>query len=397
MGVSNLGDGVHLTALPLFAATITRDPRLIALVGVAGSLPWLVFGLLAGGIVDRVNHRRLLIRVDVMRAAVVAILVIAVAAGWARLWLLFLVTLLLGIGETLFDTGSAAFVPSVIEPSRLAWANGRLQSVQIIGNQLAGPAIGGLLFAASQSSPFALNAVSFAVSAVVLGRLRRPPNTAADDGAIAKPTSSLRAEVADGMRFLLRNPSLRVLAIVVGVWNLFGHLGDSVFVLYAQDVLGLDSRGYGFLIGAISVGSVISAVVASRFIDRFGQAAVLHLAITSFAIFTLLVSFTDGAVLAAPCFFMVGLTSYAWNVASSSIRQTLIPREYLGRVISAYMVIAVGTAPIGMVAGGLLAKWLGYRPLYAISGVALSVTALAAWRPLTTIAHEAEAAAAAAS
>ena len=338
---------------------------------------------------DRVDKGRLLVRVDIVRVALVAGLVTAIVMDLGRLWLLFLVTLLLGVGETLFDTGATAFVPSVITPSRLPWANGRLQSVRVMGNDLIGPAFGGLLFAAAPSSPFVLNAVSFAVSAVVLSRIR-PAEKVVEEGQPVR-TSSMRSEIMDGVRLLARDPSLRVLAIIVGVWNLFGHLGDSIFVLYAQDVLGLDSRGYGFMIAGISVGSVISTLLASRFIDRFGQTAVLHLASTSFGLFTLLVASTNRAAVAIVCFFTVALTSYAWNVVSSSIRQTLIPAEYLGRVISAYMVIAVGTSPIGMFAGGFLAKWLGYRRLFAISGSVMLLTSIVAWRSLTRIAHQADA------
>jgi MFS family permease len=391
MGVSNLGDGVQLTALPLLAATITRDPRLIALVGVAGTVPWLVFGLLAGGIVDRVDHRRLLIRVDIVRAAIVGALVAAVVTGWTPLWLLFLLSLLLGVGETLFDTGASAYLPSVIEPGRLPLANGRLQAVRLVGNELAGPAIGGLLFAAMASSPFGLNAVSFAISAVVLGRLKRGSGVHTRVVQAETRVTTLWAEIADGMRFLLRHRSLRALAIIVVVWNLFGSLSDGVFVLYAQDVLGLGSRGYGFMIGGIAIGATLSSLLASRVIERFGQGAVLHLAISSAGVLTLLVSLTTRVALAVPWFFLMALTGYAWNVVSSSLRQTLIPTEYLGRVISAYLVIGVGTTPIGMLAGGALAKWLGYRPLFAVSGAALTITAIAAWRPLSHIVSHAEA------
>jgi MFS family permease len=190
---------------------------------------------------------------------------------------------------------------------------------------------------------------------------------------------------------------LRVLAIIVGAWNLFGHLGDAVFVLYAQDVLGLSSREYGLMNAIIAGGAAISTLVASRIIDRFGKAAVLHTAIVSASVPTVLVSLTTNVAIAVSLFFFMTLMSYAWNVVSSSLRQSLIPKEYLGRVISAYFVIAMGTTPIGALAGGLLAKWLGYRPLFAISGTALTVLAIVAWRPLTRVVQHADAALAAVS
>jgi MFS family permease len=389
--VSNLGDGVHLIALPLLAATLTRDPRLVALLGVAGSLPWLVFGLVSGGIVDRVDIHRLMVRVDLVRALITAVLVVVVARGRASMWILLIVTLLLGIGETLFDTAAQAYVPSVVPLSKLPWANGRIQSARVVANELVGPGVGGLLFAWMTALPFGVNAVSFLGSSAILGRRHRPAVVPATGLLDERRTSSLRSEIADGMRFLVRHRSLRVLAIVVGAWNLFGHFGDAVFVLYAQDVLGLSSRGYGLMNAVIAGGAAISALLASRVIDRFGQAAVLHTAIASASIPTLLVSLTTNVTIVASLFFFMTLMSYAWNVVSSSLRQALIPKEYLGRVISAYFVIAMGTTPIGAIIGGLLAKWLGYRPLFAISGTALTVVAIVSWRPLTRLVNEANA------
>jgi MFS family permease len=395
--VSNLGDGVHVIAPPLLAATLTRDPRLISLLGVAGSLPWLVFGLVSGGIVDRADLHRLMVRVDIVRAFITGALVVAVGTGRASMWLLLVVTLLLGIGETLFDTASQAYVPSVVSLSRLPWANGRIQSARIVTNELVGPAIGGLLFAWVRAVPFVMNAVSFFGSSIILGRRRSPPAVASPDSASIARGSTLRSEIADGMRFLAHDRSLRMLAIIVGAWNLFGHLGDAVFVLYAQDVLGLSSRQYGLMNAVIAGGAAISTLVASRVIDRFGKAAVLHTAIVSASVPTVLVSLTTNVAIVVSLFFFMTLMSYAWNVVSSSLRQSLIPKEYLGRVIAAYFVIAMGTTPIGALAGGLLAKWLGFRPLFAISGTALTVLAIVSWRPLTRVVHHANAAIVAAS
>jgi MFS family permease len=384
--VSNIGDGIHLTALPLLTVTLTRDPRLVSLIAVVGMLPVLVFGLLAGGIVDRVDRRSLLVRVDVARLAVVVGLVVLVATKQVRFWQLLVVSFALGVGETLFDTGAQAYLPSVVSGKRLAWANGRLQSARIVGNALVGPAVGGVTFAAWSSLPFALNAVSFAGIPALLGR--RSMSVPSTD---AKPSSSMWSDIVEGLRFLRGHRSLRTLALAVGAWNLVGTLAEGVFVLYATDVLGLGSRGYGLLISATSIGGVASALLASRAIERFGQRAVLHLAIGSFGVLHIPVAFTSNVVIAGTCFFLVGLTAYAWNVVSSSLRQTLIPDEYLGRVISAYMVIAGGTTPVCLLLGGVLAKWLGFRPLFAVSGVSMMIVAAAAWRPLARTVADAEA------
>jgi hypothetical protein len=239
--VSNLGDGVTLVAGPLLAASLTRDPRLVAGLAVAQRLPWLLFSLLSGALVDRLDRRLLMVRVDAVRCVVVGLLGVAVLADVATLPLLYVVFFALGTAETLFDNAAVSILPAVVPREQLARANGRLLGVQMVANELVAPPLGGLLFATAAAVPFLLDAGSFAAAAALVAamsgrfRVERPEGSAA---------TTLRDEIAEGVRWLARNRLLRILAIAIALMNLTLSATLSISVLYAQERLGLGSVGY---------------------------------------------------------------------------------------------------------------------------------------------------------
>ncbi|HEU4397592.1 MAG TPA: MFS transporter, partial [Actinomycetota bacterium] len=194
--MSNLGDGVTLVAGPLLAASLTRDPRLVAGLAVAQRLPWLLFSLVSGALVDRLDRRLLMVRVDAARCLAVALLGVAVLADAASLPLLYVVFFALGTAETLFDNAAVSILPAVVPRDQLARANGRLLGVRMVANELVAPPLGGLLFAAAAAVPFLLDAGTFAAAAALVAamggrfRVERPEGSA--------PTT-LRAEIAEGV------------------------------------------------------------------------------------------------------------------------------------------------------------------------------------------------------
>lgn len=214
-GVSTLGDGVREVALPLLAVTVTRDPALVAAVSVAGRLPWLLLSLVSGALVDRLDRRRVMGTVDVVRAGIVLSLALAVAVGLTSVALLCIIAFALGTGETLFDNAAQAIMPSVVRRDQLESANSRLYAAQVASFEFVGPPLGALLFATAAEVPFVVDGVSFAVAALVLtmaGSYRpvRP----------AGPPARLRAEIVEGLRWLWNHRPLRTLGLMLGVWNL---------------------------------------------------------------------------------------------------------------------------------------------------------------------------------
>jgi MFS family permease len=198
--ISNLGDGVYATALPLLAATLTRDPLLVSLVSFAEWLPWLLFGLLSGALLDRWDRRRVMWAVDAARFAVVGGLALAVFLDQATIALLGVAGFLLGTGQTLVDTGAQSILPALVsrDARRLQRANGRMIGAQVVTQELAGPPVGGFLFSVAAWVPFAVDAASFAAGSALVASIRGDLGPAAGDPVPGGRRTSLRAEIAEG-------------------------------------------------------------------------------------------------------------------------------------------------------------------------------------------------------
>ena len=260
-GVSNLGEGVYVTALPLLAATLTREPLPVSAVVFAEWLPWLLFGLLAGALLDRWDRRRVMWVVDAGRFAAVGAFAVAVLAGWASIPLLMVTGFLLGSGQTLVDTASQALIPTLVsrDRRRLERANGRLQGTQIVAQELAGPPAGGFLFSAAAWLPFGVDALSFAASSALVASI--PTRRTAPAGSDTKASTAtgqrptLRADIAVGLRWLARHQVLRAMALLAAGVNLLSIAHGAILVLFAQERLGLGSVGFGLLLTASAVGA----------------------------------------------------------------------------------------------------------------------------------------------
>jgi MFS family permease len=379
--VSNLGDGVTLVAGPLLAASLTRDPRLVAGLAVAQRLPWLLFSLVSGALVDRLDRRWVMVRVDAVRAVVIGLLGVAVLAGVATLPLLYAVFFALGTAETLFDNAAVSILPAVVSKDQLARANGRLLGAQMVANELAGPPLGGLLFATAAAVPFLLDAGSFAAAAALVAamggrfRVERPSGAA--------PTT-LRSEIAEAVRWLARHRLLRILAVAIALMNLTLSATVSISVLYAQERLGLGSVGYGLLLSSLAVGGISASLVAERVIGWLGPATTMRLGLVIESSTHLVLALARSPYLVGAVFALFGFHAMTWSVISVSLRQELIPSRLLGRVNSAYAVFGFGSLSLGAVAGGVLAARYGLTAPFWCSFVAMSLLTLACWPILST-------------
>jgi MFS family permease len=374
--VSNLGDGVTLVAGPLLAASLTRDPRLVAGLVVAQRLPWLLFSLLSGALVDRLDRRRVMVTVDAARAAAIGVLGVAVVADAASLPLLYAVFFALGTAETLFDNAAVSILPAVVPKDQLARANGRLLGAQMVANELVAPPLGGLLFAAAAAVPFLLDAGSFAAAAALVAamggrfRVERPEGGAA---------TTLRAEIAEGVRWLARHRLLRVLAVAIALMNFTLSAALSIFVLYAQERLGLGPVGYGVLLASLAVGGITASLVAERVIGWLGPATVLRLGLVIESSTHLVLALARSPLLVGAVTAVFGFHAMTWSVISVSLRQELIPPRLLGRVNSAYGLFGVGSLALGAVAGGMVAARFGLTAPFWCSFAAMTLLTLVCW------------------
>jgi MFS family permease len=386
--ISTLGDGMYLAALPLLAAQLSRDPLAVSAVTFASWLPWLLVALASGALVDRRDRRRVLWTVDLGRGVLVGVMAVLVWAGWVSIWLLATVGFLLGVGQTLFDSAVLAIIPALVsrERGRLERANGRLGAVMTAGQQLAGPPAGAVGFTVAAWLPFAADAASFAASAVLLAGLRG--RFTAEQPKVGTPTS-LRTEIAEGLRFLLGHRVLRALAGMVGAYSLVYMAGVAILVLFAQQELGLGNVGFGLLLAAIAVGGLPGNLLAPAVGQRLRAGTLLIGGTLVTAAAWLAAGLAPTAWVAAAALVVVGVVGSIWDVAQLSLRQVLIPDRLLGRVISAFRLIGFGPAPVGALLGGVLGRTLGLRSPFVLGAVVLVVVALLALPAINTRSVEA--------
>jgi MFS family permease len=353
---SNLGDGVTMVAAPLLAATLTRDPFLVASLTLAHRLPWMLFTLVAGALVDRLDRRRVMWAVDAARAAVIGLLSAAVYLGWANLLLLYAVFFALGALETFFDNAAQAILPAVVGREQLEKANGRLFGAQVVTNEFAGPPLGGFLFAAAAAVPFLLNAGTFAAAAVLVLAMRGSYRPRKEVGA---PATTLAAEIGEGLRWLWSRPLLRTLAIMLGVINAMYAAVQAILVLFALEVLGLGEVGFGALLTAGAAGGLLGSFVAEPVTVRIGHGRALLAAVLVSAAALAGIALTANPFVVGAMFLVSGVSAVVWNVITVSLRQSIIPERLFGRVNSAYRLLGWGGMSLGALLGGLLASILG--------------------------------------
>jgi MFS family permease len=369
--VSNLGDGVRLAALPLLAATLTRDPGLVAGLTVMLWLPWLLLSLVAGAVVDQVDRRRLMAAAQGLRMMVVALLGVTVWMGWAGLPLLYAVAFLLGTAETFFDTAAQAIIPSVVAPPQLEPANARLIGAEIVANQFAGPPLGALLFGVAAAVPFLLDAVTFAVAAVLLVALRGSFRPIQDD-----TRHRLGRRISEGLSWLWRHRLLRAVTVMVALVNLFYSSTGAILVLFALEILGLNEFGFGVLLAMFAVGASLGTVAAHRVTRVLGPGTV---ALTAFSVggaAQVAIGLSSRPVAVGAMMAVQGIGFAIFNVTFRSLRQAVVPDRLLGRVVSSQRAFGYGAVPAGAAFGGLVAGALGLRAPFLVAGVALVLVAL---------------------
>jgi len=371
--ISNLGDGVTLVAGPLLAASLTRDPALVAGLAFAQRLPWLLFSLVSGALVDRFDRRRLMAMVDFFRTGTIGILGLAVLSGWASIPLMYGVFLFLGTAETLFANASLAILPSVVSKVHLEKANGRLFAAELVANDFAGRSLGGVLYAVAASIPFLLDAGTFAASAALILALRGRYRVPRPEGMLEK---TLVGEISEGLVWLLRHRLLFALAIMLGVGNLTFSATSSILVLFAGEILDLGSVGYGLLMTAGGVGGVLGSLFAERIGSLFGTGRTLFLAMLLQAPVFAAIALSGNPFVVGAMIALEGGVAFVWNVLTFALRQVLVPDELTGRVTSVYRLLGVGSGAFGALIGGLLAREAGLVAPYWFAAAVMVVAAV---------------------
>jgi MFS family permease len=371
--ISSTGDGAFVAALPLLAVAITKDPRLVAVVTAATYLPWMGLSLPVGALVDRCDRATLMWRAQAVQAAVVAAVAILIVFRQANIAVLGVAGLLLGSAEVVFSNAAQSVLPDLVPPELLPKANGSQQISLTVGESFLGPPVGSLLFAAAAALPFGLDAASFAASSALVATLPRSSKS-------AKGTSrpKIRAQIAEGLRWLTRHRLLRVVAVLLGVNNFANQMGQAILVLFATQTLHIDTRGYGFLLAASAVGSVLGGLVNPMLTRWLGMLPSLIISGAMEAAVFVGIGLAPSAAVAAVLLAVRGFDVAMWNVVTVSLRQRIVPSALLGRVNSAYRMLGWGLMPAGALVGGFVAHAAGLRTPYIVAGLLCGLSMLAA-------------------
>ncbi|MBA2719312.1 MAG: MFS transporter [Chloroflexi bacterium] len=380
--VTNIGDGIVLAAGPLLVASQTQDPFLVSLAVVAGYAPHLVFGLIAGVVADRQDRRRIVVGVNLFRALVLVVLTAMIATEVVNIALVLATLFVLGTAETFADASSSTLIPSLVAREDLGVANARQQGATLLLNQLAMPPIGAFLFVAAMALPFGVNAVGYALGAVLVSRIVGSTQAVRPEG-----PSHLRAEIAEGVRWLVHHPPMRTLALTIVLFNVTYGAAGSVLVLYAGQRLGMDEVGFGLITTAIAVGGIIGTVCYGWLERRFALADLMRVGLVIETVTHLILALTTSSQVVLATFVVFGAHAFVWGTTSTVVRQRAVPDALMGRVGSVYRIAIMGGIVIGTPIGGLLARQFGITAPFWFGFIGSALLVVILWRQFALIVH----------
>ncbi len=381
------GDGIRGAALPLFTAISTRSPLAVSAVATAEVLPWLLVALPAGALVDRCSPRRVVLTAHSLRSLVAAGLSVAVFTGHAGIPVLVGAAFLLTCGETFADSAFQLLLVELSGRERLERANSLYVMAETLGLDLGGPLLAALLFAWQPGACFGLNALTFVISAGCVAAL--PEITVSRDipgpRAAAEP---MRKQVAEGARFLLRHRTLRTLVTAVVASAVAVSAANALVSLYAVQTLAVRAALVPTLWVAQALGTLFAAWLVPRLAARFGDGRIMVVALGLLGVAFIAVGAIPVAVAVWVAYLLVGVGAGGWNVLSATRRQRLTPSALMGRITSAYRMLAWGLMPLGAALAGPLAKATSLATVFVVVGGIVVVVAIAAARPLARTAPE---------
>lgn len=378
--VSQVGDGIALAAGPLLIASQTHDPFLVAMGGLLQRLPWLLFGLYAGVLADRLDRRLMVIVVDLVRVAVLVLLVAAIATGWVSIGLVLVALFLFGTAEVFADTTSSTLLPMVVDKRDLGIGNARLSAGFVTINQMLGPPLGAALFAAGMVWPFVTQAVCVLLGALLIAKMRLP----------ATPTPERKRvlhDIVEGVRWTWQNAAVRTLTLTIVTFNITFGAAWSVLVLYSLKTLGMGEVGFGLLTTAGAVGGLLGIASYDWLEKRFSLGDIMRAGLIIETFTHLALALNRSGVGAMVILFVFGAHAFVWGTTSRTVRMRAVPTEFQGRVGSVYMVGVFGSMVVGTGLGGVIAGMWGITAPFWFAFVGSGVLVLLIWKQMPHIAH----------
>jgi predicted MFS family arabinose efflux permease len=331
---------------------------------------------------DRLDRRVLVMSVDAARAVVLVGLCAVIVSGHVSIGPVMVALVLLGTAEVFADTTSGTLAPMLVDKADLGIANARLMAGFVTVNQLVGPALGAVFFTLGSALPFGVQAVAVALGAVLISRIGTPRG-----GVREVVDTHVRHDIADGVRWLLNNPPVRTLALVIVTFNITWAMPWSVLVLWALQRVGMDEAGFGLLTTLSALGGIVGTFTYGRLERAVPLALLMRSVLLCEVVFHLLMALTTTPWAAYLLMFFFGAYAFVWGTLSNAVRQRAVPAEFQGRVGSVYMICVMGGMLLGSLLGGLVARTWGVGAPWWFAFVGSGVTLALVWRALGHIAH----------
>lgn len=390
--LTNLGDGMLATALPLIAAALTHDPLAVAGLVVARFLPWLLIGPFMGVLLDRVDRLRAMAVSNTVAAAVVTALALAIATGNTTMWVLYTALFMVICCETVTDPVTRITVSRIVPGHLLDRANGRLEGGRLVAQDCVAAPVAGVLFAVAAALPVAGVALSYGLCAVLvltvavmLWRTPAPAATPESDEGAGSDQGILRS-LREGFSYVFGQPLMRGLVLNNAGGMIGMQMAASVLVLHVQNVVGVPAAFYGLFVSSVAVGGVLGSVSVTRLVGSAGRRAVMMGGYVGMGLCLLLVAVLPNAWLAAAAWGGLGLCMTVSNIAGSLFFQTVVPSSLRGRASSAVRTFGWGLAPVGALLGGLLGR-IDLALPFLIGGLVMVVVPLVFHRAIAECAR----------
>lgn len=379
---SNIGDGIALAAGPLLVASQTRNPTLVALAALLQRLPWLMFGLWAGAIADRLDRKRIIIIANCLRVIVVIALSAFIVSDSISIGLVLATMFLYGVCEVFADSTSNTLLPMVVKREDLRLGQVRLQAGFLTANQLVGPPVGAFLFAAGMVWPFVVQVVLVVLAIGLVSRMELPRG-----GVRGTVESEVLADIREGLRWVRHHAAMRTLVLVILTFNITWGAAWSILVLYSLDHLHMGEVGFGILTTAGAVGGVLATSNFDRLARRFSLATLMKVCLVTEVFTHLALALTTVGWVAIGIMTVFGAYAFIWGTVSNTIRQQAVPTAYQGRVGSVYMTALFLGIVIGQAIGGPIAQQWGLTAPFWFAFVGTAIILAIVWRQLDSIAH----------
>jgi MFS family permease len=381
--VSALGDYVRYAALPFYVLNLTGSALATSTTFIVQILPELLFGSVAGVVVDRRDRRSVLIVTDLLRAVVLLPLLAVRSPG--MVWVVYVVALLLSF-ITLFASARIALIPELVPEDELVSAN----ATDAMGDNIArlvGPAIGGILLSTMGLSGVVIfDAATYACSGVcvMFVRGRRSKKTVAGAAAIRPPGGTgLWSDWLEGLRLLKGERALALLFLVMTISTLGESLITVLFVVFARDEFQASSSDYGWLVSARGLGGIIGTLLVDRLSLRFAAHRLFAVGLTGTGVIFALMCIAPSLWVLMALHVIIGIPGLMWIVSVSALFQARTPAAFRGRIFGTYVNVRTATMLTGMGLGASLGDALGATPFIAMGAVLYTLAGVLAFQVLT--------------